>query len=137
MPYTITWEPEGVVRRYLGKMTIAERQQSFDEICSDPRFDSLRYALTDYLSVTDYEVDPAATEEIAAMHTGAMLSNPSIVLAAVAMRPDVIAAIRHFISLRFVQQPYELFGDEPSARAWIAEQRRRIPKTAAVRPILR
>lgn len=137
MPYEITWEPEGVHRRYHGVMTIDERRRSFNDICGDPRFDSMRFSITDYLAVTRYEVDPAATEEIAALHSAAMLSNPSILIAAVAVRPDVVTAIRHFISLRFVNQPYEVFADEASARAWIAAQRRTLSRTAAVRPIMR
>lgn len=123
MPYQIAWEPEGVYRSYEGAVTIVERRRSFDEICRDPRFDALRYTITDYMAVTQYEVSPDATEEIAAMHVGPLLTNSRIVIAAVAVHPRVVSAIRHFIALDFIRQPYELFADVPSARAWVSTMR--------------
>lgn len=121
MPYELTWEPRGVLRRYIGDVTIAERQQSFDEICRDPRFDTLRYAITDYLSVGSYEIERSATEEIAARHIGPTLTNPYIVMAAVAVDPKVVEAIEHFISLGFIQQPYRVFATLQAAREWVAQ----------------
>ena len=56
MAYRLVWEHRGVYRQYLGDVTIAERRQSFDAIVSDPRFDDLRYTITDYLDVGAYEI---------------------------------------------------------------------------------
>ena len=120
MPYELNWEPHGVCRRYFGHVSIDERSRSFDLICSDTRFDALRYTITDYLEVDGYEVTDDATEEIAARHIGALLTNPQIVIAAVAVDPRVVAAIRHFISLGFIAQPYEVFPTLAEARAWVA-----------------
>lgn len=122
MPFELIWEPRGVYRRYHGAVTIAERERSFDLICGDPRFDRLRYTLTDYLEVSDYEVSEPATEEIAARHIAPMQINPRIVIAAVAVDPRIVAAIEHFISLSFVAGPYRVFATEPAARDWIALQ---------------
>lgn len=122
MPYHVTWEPpRGVYRRYHGRVTIAERRESFDRICADPRFDDLRYTITESLDVHDYEVDDEATKEIAAMHVGPFHTNPGIVMAAVATDERVVAAVRHFIALQFTPQPYRLFATVADARAWIAE----------------
>jgi hypothetical protein len=131
MPYEITWERSGVFRRYYGDVSIAERRHSFDRICADPRFDDLRYTITDYLDVDSYEVTSEATEEIAALHTGPLLTNPHIVIAAVAVDEWIIAAIRHFISLDFVRQPYRIFPTVNEARAWISSHR------TQARPFLR
>lgn len=124
MPYELTWEPQGVCRRYFGQVLIDERSRSFDLICSDARFDALRYTVTDYLEVEHYEVTDDATEEIAARHIGALLTNPHIVIAAVAVDPRVVASIRHFIGLGFITQPYGLFPTMADARAWINAQLR-------------
>ena len=105
--------------------SIEERSRSFDLICSDLRFDALRYTVTDYLEVEGYEVTDDSTEEIAARHIGALLTNPQIVIAAVAVEPRVVAAIRHFISLGFISQPYKVFPTMAEARAWIAAELRR------------
>mgnify|MGYP000968366512 FL=1 len=120
MPYAISWEPAGVHRRYFGHVTVAERERSFDEICADARFDQLRYAITDYLSVQGYDIEPAATEEIAARHIAPLRTNPHIVMAAVVTDARIIAAIEHFIALGFVTQDYRMFATEEAARAWIA-----------------
>lgn len=125
MPYSLHWEPAGVLRRYHGRVTAAERKQSFDDICADPRFDRLRYAITDCLGVTDYVVSADDTEEIAALHVAPLLTNPDIVIAAVATQPAVLAAIAHFKSLGFTgEQPYQVFATEAEARAWISQQPR-------------
>ncbi|MBL8347822.1 MAG: hypothetical protein JNN03_20475 [Rubrivivax sp.] len=120
MPYELTWEPRGVYRRYVGDVTIAERRESFDRICADPRFDDLRYSITDYLGTASYEMNERATAEIAALHVGPLRTNPRIVIAAVATDERIIAAIRHFISLQFTAQPYRIFASVEAARAWIA-----------------
>lgn len=128
MPYRITWEPRGVYRQYFGHVTIAERFESFESICRDPRFDDLHYALTDYLLAGTYEVTPEATEEIAAFHVGPLLSNPRIVIAAVATRSDVIGAIHAFMAHSYVSAPYRVHPTVEQARAWIESLR---PRSAA------
>ncbi len=123
MPYELHWEPHGVVRRYHGDVTIAERERSFDAICQAPWFDQLAWSITDYLAVTTYEITPQATEEIAARHIGPLATNPNIVIAAVVTDARIIEAIEHFIGLGFVAQPYRIFATEAEARAWIALQK--------------
>ena len=120
MPYDLSWEPGGVVRRYVGDVTVAERGRSFEQICGDVRFDSLHFVITDYLGVTRYEVTHEATEEIAALHVAPLATNPRIAIAAVATDPVVLDAIAHFKALDFVDVPYQVFATEALARAWLA-----------------
>lgn len=122
MPFELTWEPGGVYRRYVGHVTIAERRRSFDQICADPRFDELQYTITDYRDAERYDISPDATAEIAALHIGPVQTNPNIVIAAVAVDEQIVAAIQHFISLGFIAQPYRIFSTLAAARAWIAGQ---------------
>jgi hypothetical protein len=120
MPFELIWEPGGVYRRYVGHVTIDERRRSFDAICADPRFDELQFTITDYLGVDRYDITRDATTEIAAMHIAPLLTNPNIVIAAVAVDDKIIAAIQHFIRLGFTAQPYAIFATVAEARAWIA-----------------
>ncbi len=122
MPVELSWEPRGVYRRYFGDVTIDERRASFDRICADPRFDDLRYTITDYLGVGSYEITRDATEEIAALHVAPCKTNPYITIAAICVDARIVEAIEHFISLGFVKQPYSIFPTAPAARAWIAQQ---------------
>lgn len=121
MPVEVIWEPGGVCRRYFGVVTIAERRQSFAQVCSDERFDELRFAITDYRDVELYETSLQAIEETAALHIAPLLTNPKILLASVATDERVVAAIEHFISLGFISQPYQVFRTMEEARAWIAD----------------
>lgn len=125
MPYSLTWEPRGVYRRYFDDVTVAERLASFEAICSDPRFDDLRWCITDYLAVRHYEITEPATQEIAAMHIAPLDTNPRIRIAAVAVQQDVLDAIRHFKTLGFVRQPYEVFPTLAQARQWVEPGSRR------------
>ena len=120
MPYRLTWEPRGLYREYFGDVTVAERFESFDAVSGDRRFDDLRYTLTNYLAVREYEVTPEATAEIAALHIGPLLTNPRIVIAAVAVRPDIVDAIEDFIRHGYTKAPYRVFRTNAEARRWIA-----------------
>ena len=126
MPCTVHWEPpDGVLRICQGRVTAAERKESIQRIFADLRFDRLSYVITDYLAVTDYETGDQSTEEIAAMHVAPLITNPAILIAAVATQPDVLANIEHFKALRFIgDQPYRVFATEAEARAWIDEHPR-------------
>jgi hypothetical protein len=117
--YRLTWEPSGVYRAYFGDVSIAERLASFNAILGDPRFDELRYTITDYLAVRAYEITPDATAEIGAMHIGALATNPRIRIAAVAVRPDVLGAIADLQAQRFFTQPYRVFATVEEARRWV------------------
>lgn len=125
MPYTLHWEPEGVLRRFHGQVTVAERQQSLAAICADPRFDRLRYAITDYLDVSEFGGTAQDTEEIAALHVAPLITNPGIVIAGVATHPVVLADIARFQALGLIgDQPYQVFATVAEARAWIAQHPR-------------
>ncbi len=119
MPYRLTWEPSGVYRQYWGDVTIAERRVALAAICGDRRFDCLRYSITDYLAVEAYEITPQATAELAALHIGPLLTNPRLVIAAVAVRPDIVAAIRDFKRHGFTAVPYRIFATLEDARQWV------------------
>lgn len=118
MPYQLVWEPRGLYRQYIGNVTVAERLASFNEVCADPRFDDLRYTITEYLAVEYYEITRESTEEMAAMHMVALGMNPRIRIAAVAVRRDVLDAIRDMKSHGFFEQPYVVFPVLEAARRW-------------------
>jgi hypothetical protein len=120
MPYRICWERRGVYRQYFGDVTIAQRFESFEAITSNPRFDALRYLITDYLDVGAYETTSEATMEMAALHAGPLATNPRIAMAAVVVnRQDIAAAITEFIGHRFTTVPYEVFPTLAQARKWV------------------
>lgn len=119
MPYQLTWEPRGLYRRYFSDLSFAERFESLERICADPRFDELRYVISDYLAVQGFEASDERTEELAALHIGVYKTNPRMVIIAVAQRPDILAAIEAYQRHAFTPQPYQVFATTEAARAWI------------------
>ena len=120
MPYELTWENRGVYRKYYGDVTIAQRRASLNEICRDPRFDSLLYSITDFLEVDAYEFTAEASAELAALHVGPLITNRRLIMAAVAVRPDLLAAIQAFMDHKFTSTAYRVFPTVGEARDWIA-----------------
>lgn len=101
MSYIIEWEPAGVYSTFFGEVSINARMRSFTTICGHPRFDDLRYAITDYLQVPSYdEVAEEATEEMAAMHIAHMRTNPRIAIAAIATSPTSSLPSITFVACR-------------------------------------
>lgn len=88
-------------------------------ICSDRRFDALRYTITDHLAVGAYEMTPESTAEMAALHVGPLFTNPAIVIAAVVDRPDILSYIDDFKRYAFTSAPYRAFGTLAEARRWV------------------
>ena len=121
MPVTLHWEHRGVYRKYFGDVTVADRKRSLERICADPRFDELCYAITCYLDVQAYESTADDTRGVAALHIGPLMTNPRIIIAAVAVRPDILDHIDAFKATGFVRRPYRVFGSLGEARAWIAQ----------------
>ena len=131
MSYKLIWEHSGVYRLYFGDVSIAERRKSFNEICDDWRFGDIRYVISDYLAVEKLEVTKHATEEIAALHIGALITNPRISIAAVVTRPDIVNAIQESIDHGLITAPYRIFGSIEEARLWINNSK---PNLALHRP---
>lgn len=78
MPHKLVWEAKGVYWKYSGKITGAEVVEASSKIYGDPRFDSLRYKLVDFLDVESIDMDDNDVAKIACMHKAAGLSNPRI-----------------------------------------------------------
>lgn len=123
MSFELIWEPGGVVRRHDGHVSIAERLKSLERICTDPRFDDLRFCITNYLGVLSFESTPEAVAELAAMHIAPARTNPNILIATIAVHPDAVVAERQFIALGYIDLPHQLFSTMDDARAWIASSR--------------
>ena len=119
MPFSLNWESRGVYRRYHGDVTVDERLESFETICASPRFDELRWCITDYLEVRHYELSDEATQEIAALHIAPLHTNPRLRIAAVAVQRNILQAIDQFKATGFVHLPYEVFPTVAQARAWV------------------
>jgi hypothetical protein len=121
MSYEVIWEPRGVVKRYFGHVTDQELTQGVIETEADARFDSLRYAINDFLACESFAVTPASAEEIAIMDRGASFSNPYIRIAVVAVQPEIIALSQAYANSPLNVYPTRIFPTEREAREWIGK----------------
>ena len=51
MPSSITWEDRGLYARFEGECSIGDLTKVFDQLAADPRMDTARYAIFDYLEI--------------------------------------------------------------------------------------
>lgn len=111
MPYDLAWEPHGVYKRFFGHLTVGDLLQSSQDVNDDPRFDSLRFALNDFLGIEGHAVTAAAVRQQAAANLGSMRSNPNVRVVVVTTDPG--------LSPRVHSYPVEVFETVAEARAWL------------------
>jgi hypothetical protein len=121
MSVEIVWEPEGVWRKFHGTLTSEDLLRSVTLVHGDWRFDRLRYSLNDFLAVERLDLDRSAIEEAAAQAIGAMHSNHRLIMAMVATNPEVIEAVRLFMSSPLSSFPAAFFTTAEEARLWLGK----------------
>ena len=121
MSHAVLWEKSGATLTLSGEATLRAREAALHAVCSDRRFDDIRFVIVDYLNVTEYEIHGGAIEEMAALQIGAFRTNPKVIIASVATQPAVIDAVEKMIVYQFISAPQAIFQDIDGARNWIAE----------------
>jgi hypothetical protein len=119
MPCKITWEPEGVHRRYSGNVRGGEVLKAIQTICADPRFDALRFDLADFLDVQGFDVSPSEDDQIVAQYRGAAYTNSHFVVAIVTNDERIRSAILTAHVALATPLQIGLFATVADARAWI------------------
>jgi hypothetical protein len=126
MPYRIRWEGHGVYRRFFGVLTLAEFKDAYEEMCSDVRYEGIRYIISDYL---EGQPGPDFTEQdltaFAELERLRYYNSPDTVQAIVATDPKIVADVKHYESLRVAPYCMEDFATVSEARRWIASNPRR------------
>lgn len=120
MNVEIIWEPpQGVVKRHFGHLTGKDVLAANIKIEADPRFDSLRYVINDFLGCTGVSISAPEIEEIAAIDSSAAIINPNIRIAMVATLPEVIVAANAYANDALTIYPTRVFYSMADARAWL------------------
>jgi hypothetical protein len=78
MPYQLDWEEKGIYWKYYGSVTGKEVVEASTSIYSDPRFDTLKYKLVDFLDAENIDIEQEQVALIAYQHRSAQRSNPYI-----------------------------------------------------------
>ncbi|NTV72159.1 MAG: hypothetical protein HGA71_18715 [Azonexaceae bacterium] len=120
MNFEIIWEPpQGVVKRYFGHVTGNDVLVANTQIEADPRFDTLRYVINDFLGCTGVSISPAELEEIAAIDRSAATINPHIRIAMLTSHPEIIAAANAYANDTLTIYLTRVFSSMADARAWL------------------
>jgi len=125
MPYRIRWEGHGVYRRFFGVFTLAEFREAYEEMCSDLRYDGIRYIISDYL---DGQPGPDFSERdlkaFAEVERLRFYDSPDTVHAMVATDPRTVAYAKYYESLGISPHCMGNFATVAEARHWIASNPR-------------
>ena len=119
MAYEIVWEPHGVYKKFWGYVSSSEFSRSVAAVHNDPRFDSLRYSINDYLAVKGFDVAENTVDVIAAMSLGARTFHPKAKIALVTDNDRIVELARHYSSPPLGSYPTEIFATVESAREWV------------------
>jgi hypothetical protein len=123
MAWEVRWEPRGVWRVFSGTLALSDLLDAVGVVQKDPRYDTLRYSINDFLAVDEY-ADPegitGGTDLVLGQAIGGSFSNSKLVMAIVATRPEIVAVARIFLG--GVPYPVRLFSTVEEARAWVNEK---------------
>lgn len=119
MGYELIWEPRGVIKRFNGKVTGSDLVQSVIETEADPRFDSFRYVINDFLAITNCSAQIPHADHVATIDIGASITNPRIVIAVVTTSTEIEALTNHYVATSDGAYPTKIFSTMDEARAWI------------------
>jgi hypothetical protein len=121
MPYQTIWEPAGVCQKYWGVVTSPELFDSLTDTHNDPRFDSIQYAIKDYLDVEVFDVGVKTLLDGHALNMVSKHTNPNVVVAVVTTNPQIIESSKSASSYRLDAYPRKIFPTMAEAREWIEE----------------
>ena len=121
MSYKLTWEPRGVYWEYSGEVTGQEIIEASTAIYGDPRFDSLKYKLVNFMAADNVLINENEVNLIAFQHVAAANSNPYVKTAIV--NHEINDLIRLFIAnLRESNWQVEAFTNLEEANNWLGRK---------------
>jgi hypothetical protein len=119
MSYNITWEPRGLVATFTGPCSVKDVLHAYETIGKDRRFDELRYQIFDYLGAHPEGVDVADIEQLTGLDFAHSLTNPGMLYVSVAVNPQVVQLIRHYISIKVNPDLHLYCATLAQARDWV------------------
>lgn len=121
MAVEILWETRGAYKRFHDHVTDRELIDSVLEIEGDPRFDSMRYTINDFLGVTSFSVLEQTVRIVSAIDGAAALTNPDIRIAIVATDAQIKALAELYATSPLTAYPTRIFPHVAAARDWLAD----------------
>lgn len=122
MPYTTSWETNGIVWRYSGVVTDNNILDANYEFYGDYRSDTAKYQIVDGMAITSLEVSEDLIEQLAIMDAESSRRIKDVKVALVGTDSEVTASFQAYIDASQEnggKWSFGLFADVESARRWI------------------
>jgi len=122
MPYTTTWEANGIVWKYSKVVTDSDILDANYEFYGDDRSDTARYQIVDGLAITNLDLTEDLLERLAIMDAESSRRIRNVKVALVGIDAKVRASFQAYVD---ASQEHggnwsiALFTDIDSARRWI------------------
>lgn len=120
MPYTLAWEPTGVVKTFTGFVSGAEFVQSAEDVVLDDRFSDARFIVNDFLAIEGHEIAAEKIQWVTAIRVGSHSFNAGFRVA-ILTKDDDIVRIAKMTAPNDLPGIYETraFATMQLARAWL------------------
>lgn len=121
MPYRTTWEAQGILWEFFGRVTAQEIQEANEAFYNDGRSDRAKYQIIDAARVTEVEWEEKKITLTAAYDIGATRTIRTMKVAYVAENEEVVDRLEKYIEIsRRLNSNWSFkgFRDLDSARAW-------------------
>lgn len=122
MTHSISWEQKGVYTEFDGYVTPREYMTLLEQLCADPRFDSIHYILTNFSKVDGHGITDGDVEELISIYWANSLSNRFLLHGLIANNPGMVSLVRHFNSATPSGNMFHIFSSLDDARQWLAQE---------------
>lgn len=119
MPFDLSWEADGVYKKFSGAVSADEIARSVDLVSADQRFDNLKYAIHDFTDVSKFDIDEANAKRFAGSSLAAEMAHPHLIRAMVARDSDLVDLIGRL----GIPLEVNVFLSLEDARTWIKRRK--------------
>ncbi len=120
MPYAIVWKPDGVIIRYSGIVSYDENIAANGQLYGDPRFESIKYQIADFLTVTDFQISKKESSIIGELDFQSTRWNSHIKVAHITQDNDIIERVKVYEeTMKDTAWEFGIFNTMEEAQKWV------------------
>ncbi len=122
MAYSHAWENDGVYMKISGETSGGEVDTAISHIRNHPDLPNMKYAIADYLDVDKFLVTTYDTLVIAAHDHWISEANPSLKIALVGNKAEILEAFHRYASSPLIKDTFEVLTCDTldEARNWVS-----------------
>jgi hypothetical protein len=119
MPYTIDWMDDGVYTKHIGILSFDDNVKFVGELYADPRYDSIKFQISDLLEADMSHYDEKAAQRIGKLDEVSTKWNPHMKVAHLATDPETIRIVKSYEeSMKDSGWEFEIFENFEDAIKW-------------------